>query len=143
MRGRLIALAALALAGCATTQGGAGAEERRHVEAVLPAGEAAARVQAAFLAEGITVEQAQPALVVGTARDDVGLGERAGTYLRVSASLIPAGDSTRVVVTGVATRPAAFGLPEASAAVTNRGRGTEGAMWRRLERLAAAIRGGA
>lgn len=135
----ILGLAAL-LAGCATTQAARGPEQRAF-EVVVPTGEAATRVQAAMVEQGIAVEQAQPTLVVGVARDDVGMGERAGTFLRISASLLPTGDSTRVAITGTAIRPAAFGLPESSAAVTNRGRGTEGAMWARLERLAAAISG--
>lgn len=133
----MAALAVMAMA-CASTQGGA--EARRAVEVVVPAEGAAARVQGAMVAEGIQVERVDPTLVVGVARDGVGAGERAGTYLRVSASLLPhTPDSLRVVLTGTATRPAAFGLPEASAAVTSAGRGTEGAMWARLERLGAML----
>lgn len=136
-----LAIVAVALAACAPATSTTAGPARNSIEATLavPSTDAAARVQAAMVDQGIAVEQAQPTLVVGVARDQVGQGERAGTFLRISASLLPAGDSTRVVLTGVGIRPAAFGLPEASRAVTSGGGGTEGAMWQRLERLAAAL----
>ena len=127
-------LAVLGLMACATT-GGAGREPARTaVEAMVPAAGAVARVQAAFVDDGLAVESAEGGVVVAQALEGL-------TKLRYTATVIPAGDSARVVLTAHGIREAAFGLPRAEAQVTSTMGGPAGKAWARLERIAAALAG--
>jgi phage-related minor tail protein len=130
MRGWLMALAVLAEPVGAQRQ-----PEARQLEAVLPvpAAEAVARVQGAFADEGLAVTEATGSVVTAS-----------GTFrtlrLRYSANVIPVGtDSARVVLTAFATRAALGVMPEASAQVTSRSGGPGKDVWRRLERVRAAL----
>ena len=131
MRRAILLAGLVVLSACATTQATRG-PERTTVEATVPASDALARVQAAMVAEGLTVTSAQGGVVVGEATDNL-------LKVRYNANVIAAGDSARVVLTAHGIRTAAFGMPEVSAQVKSNMGGPAGEAWARLERIAAAL----
>jgi hypothetical protein len=91
------------------------------------------KVRTVMASQGLAMTDASGDVITATYTDGP-------LTIRVHAAVLATDSAhSRVLITGFATRPAAFGLPEANAQVTSKSGGKGKEAWARMQRLAQAI----